>query len=161
MGKIDLGTPVAERTRYEDDVYTWVGEQVALLRAGRFSEVDVSNVVEELSDVARSEFRSLVSALEILVLHLLKWDYQPNRRTRSWTLSIREQRVQVMDVLSDSPGLKSQVAEALTRGFIKGRIKALDETGLEDNEIPDDCPYTFDDVMGRVIAWLPASDQSN
>jgi hypothetical protein len=145
--------PLVQGTRYEDDFYTWVEEQVALLRAGQLTEIDALNVAEELSDVGKSEFNSLKSALTILVLHLLKWDYQPARRTRSWELSIREQRIQIAHVLEDSPGLKPRIQTALERAYSSGRTKALDETGLADDEVPEMSPYAFDDLMQREIKF--------
>jgi Domain of unknown function DUF29 len=145
--------PQPSATRYEDDLYTWAEEQVALLRAGRLSEVDALNIAEELADVGKSEFNSLQSAIAVLTQHLLKWDHQPARRSRSWELSIREQRNQVAQVLEDSPGLKSRISTAIARGYSSARMRALDETGLADEAIPEICPYTFEDMMTRAIAF--------
>src|SRR5215213_2020801 len=80
------------RTRYEDDLYAWVNEQVELLRAGRLDEIDAENIAEELSDLGKDEFAKLQSCLRVLLMHMLKWDQQPEHRTRSWVFSIREQR---------------------------------------------------------------------
>jgi Domain of unknown function DUF29 len=146
-------TPPVPGTRYEDDVYTWVQEQVALLRAGKLNEIDALNIAEELADVGKSEFNSLRSAIAVLTLHLLKWDHQPARRSRSWELSIREQRNQVAQVLEDSPGLKSRLPVAIERGYSSGRTRALDETGLGDEAIPEIYPYSFDNMMQREIAF--------
>jgi hypothetical protein len=143
------------RTRYEDDLYTWVQEQVALLRAGKFDEIDASNIAEELGDVAKAEFRSLVSAIALVVPHLLKWDYQPGRRSRSWELSVREHRDQILDTLADNPGLKSRLRDALARGYKYGRLGAMKETKFADDAIPDVCPYTFDEMMTREIEFGP------
>jgi len=79
-------------TLYDDDVIAWVEQQVALLRAGRWSELDVDNIVEEIEDVGKSEQRELRSRLEVLIAHLLKWKYQPDRQGHSWRLTIRAQR---------------------------------------------------------------------
>ena len=145
--------PTSPRTRYEDDLYTWVEEQVALLRAGKLSEIDAANIAEELGDVARSEFRSLVSAIAIVMLHLLKWDHQPGRRSRSWELSIREHRARISDDLKDSPGLKGRLTEAMERGYEYGRIRALEESKLADGAIPEACPYSFEEVMKRPVVY--------
>jgi hypothetical protein len=77
-------------TRYEDDLYTWVEEQCALLRAGRLTEIDALNVAEELADVGREQLDKLQSAIAVLTMHLLKWDHQPKKRSRSWELTVRE-----------------------------------------------------------------------
>ena len=142
-------------TRYEDDLYTWAHEQVALLRAGRLSEIDAANIAEELADVGRSEFRSLVSTFAVLIQHLLKWDHQPDRRSRSWLLTIREHRRRIKADLADSPGLTSRLSEALERAYASARNSALDETELPDEAIPESCVYTFDEIMTRAID-LPA-----
>ena len=139
----------AERTRYEDDLYTWVQEQVELLRAGRVDEIDAENIAEELSDLGKSEFSKLRSALRVLVLHMLKWDQQPEHRTPSWVYSIREQRRRYREILEDNPGLKSRCVEALGRAYPDARDWAANETNLPEDEFPDECPYTWDDLLER------------
>ena len=143
------------RTRHEDDLYTWVQEQVALLRAGRLSEVDALNVAEELGDVGRSEFRSLESAIAVLTMHLLKWDFQPNRRSLSWELTVHEQRERIADVLADNPGLKARLDDAVSRGYKYGRIEALKVTKLPKVALPTACPYSYDEIMSRPIVHEP------
>ncbi len=143
-----VGKPPA---RYEDDFYTWLLEQVALLRAGRLTEIDALNVAEELSDVAKSEYRSLESAFAVLAQHLLKWDHQPERRSRSWFLTMREQRRRVGKILRDNPGLKARLAEAITDGYADGRDRALSESQLADDAFPETCPYELADLMERTF----------
>jgi hypothetical protein len=138
-------------TRYEDDLFTWVWEQVALLRAGRLTEVDGVNVAEELSDVGNELYFRLESSFAVLTQHLLKWDHQPKRRTRSWQISIREQRRRITRLLKKSPGLKSELNEAIESGYEDGRERAILETKMADEAFPETCPYTFDDMMTRVI----------
>ena len=140
------------RTRYEDDLYTWVHEQVALLQAGRLDEVDALNVAEELGDVGKSEFSKIRSALEIILTHMLKWDHQPDKKTRSWANSIAVQRLEYADVLTDNPGLKSRRAEALERAYRRARLEASSETGLPVATFPPECPYTWDDILDRPFA---------
>jgi hypothetical protein len=134
--------PASPRTRYEDDVYTWVLEQVALLQAGRLTEIDALNIAEELADVAKAELRALTSTIAVLTQHLLTWDHQQERRSRSWELSIREQRARITDVIVDSPGLKSRLSDAIERGYRSGRNAALEETKFAENAMPEKCPYT-------------------
>jgi hypothetical protein len=83
------------RARYQDDLYSWAVEQAALLRAGQITEADAKNIAEELDDVGNEQYRRLESALRIILLHLLKWDHQPERRSHSWWSSILVQRNQV------------------------------------------------------------------
>src|ERR687883_164807 len=84
--------PEGERARYDRDLYSWAIEQAALLRAGRIAEADVLNIAEEIDDVGNEQYDKLESALRIILIHLLKWDHQPERRSRSWWASIRVQR---------------------------------------------------------------------
>jgi len=102
----------------EADLYSWAGHQAELLRAGRLSEIDAAAIAEEIDDVGEEQYDKLESAFRALMLHLLKRDHQPSMRSRSWTLTIREQRRRVERRLRKNPGLKSQVDEALkTRGL--------------------------------------------
>ena len=141
------------RTRYEDDLYTWVEEQVALLRAGRLSEVDALNVAEELSDVGISELKGLRSSIAVLVQHLLKWDYQPRRRSLSWMATVNEQRRQVQLALEESPGLTSKLTTIVSDGYASGLDKAVAETGLDYDTFPAACPYSFEEMMARPIVY--------
>src|SRR5215207_4864902 len=84
---------------YERDFYSWTQEQGRLLRQGAWAQIDRDNIAEEIETLGRSEFDKLESALRILLLHLLKWDHQPAMRSRSWVLSIKEQRIQVRKVI--------------------------------------------------------------
>ena len=85
----------------------------------------------------------------MLLLHFLKWDFQPGKRSRSWALSIKTQRVEIEDVLSDNPGLKARIGEAAARAYRKARIAAADETGLDEQTFPETCGYSFDEMMSR------------
>lgn len=141
--------PPAGPTRYEDDLYTWTEEQVALLRAGRFDEIDVENIAEEIRSLGQSEKSKLDGILRVLVMHMLKWDQQPEFRTPSWVYSIREQRRRYDDLIRDNPGLKSRRDAALRRIFPIARDWAAAETHFDVSEFPDACPYDWDDLIGR------------
>ncbi|MEL6061049.1 MULTISPECIES: DUF29 domain-containing protein [unclassified Methylobacterium] len=139
----------AVRTRYEEDLCAWVQEQVALLRAGRFDAIDVERVAEELEDLSKREFSKLYSCLRVLVMHMLKWDQQPEHRTPSWIYSIREQRRRLDRLLKESPSLKARLAEALADAYPDARDWAADETHLTPDEFPSVCPYTWEDIRAR------------
>ena len=141
--------PARKRAGYDDDYYTWVNEQVALLRARRFDELDVENVAEELSDLGKSEFLRLRSGLRVLLMQMLKWDRQPEHRTPSWIYSIREQRRRYAEILEDNPGLKSRRDEALKRAYLDARDWAADETHLPADEFAKSCPYRWGDILER------------
>jgi Domain of unknown function DUF29 len=91
---------------YQKDFYSWTCEQAELLKAGRLNELDVFNLIEEIETMGRSEKRALESRLTVLLVHLLKWLYQPARRGRSWQLAIQEQRLEFFDVLNDNLNCK-------------------------------------------------------
>ena len=135
--------------RYEDDFYTWVQEQVALLRGRYFGELDLENIIEELEDLSKSEFSKLYSCLRVLMMHMLKWDQQPEHRTPSWIFSIREQRRRFHRLLKHSPGLKARLEEAREAAYPDSRDWAADETHLVPEDFPKTCPYTWDDLLER------------
>ena len=145
-----------ERARYDRDLYSWAAEQAALLRAGRIAEADVLNIAEEIDDVGNEQYHRLESALRIVLLHLLKWDHQPERRSRSWWASIRVQRNHVRRVLRKNPGLKSEVDGAVTEAYETARIEAAVQTSRGEEAFPVDCPYSWDEIMERPITWPPA-----
>jgi hypothetical protein len=138
--------------RYEDDLYGWVQHQVALLKAGRLTEVDAGNIAEELSDVGGEQYDKLESALRVVMLHLLKWDHQPTHRSRSWVLSVREHRRRIERILRKNPSLRPQIEEARLEGYIDAQDDAVRETGFPETQFPDECPYDWDAIMNRVVA---------
>ena len=91
---------------YDTDYVAWLEEQVAHLRAGRISALDVENVAEELESLMRSQRQQLENRLEVLTLHLLKWDNQPDQRSNRWRATVAEQRGRIRRLLRDSPSLK-------------------------------------------------------
>jgi len=102
---------------YEHDFYSWLMEQARHLREGRFEALDCDNLAEEIESLGREQFNKLVSALRVLMVRVLKWDHQTSLRSRSWILSIQEQRLEIADVLSDNPSLKPRIDEAIARAY--------------------------------------------
>ena len=137
---------------YERDFYSWSMEQARLIREGHLSALDRDNLAEEIESLGREQFNKLVSALRVAMMHMVKWDHQPARRSRSWALSIEEQRLEIADVVADNPSLKPRLGEAIDRAYRHARIEAAKETGLDDTTFPADCPYSFDDIMLRMLA---------
>ncbi len=137
--------------KYERDFYSWLMEQARHLRKGRFHALDRDNLAEEIESLGREQFNTLVSALRVLMAHILKWDHQPPLRSRSWVLSIQEQRLEIADVLADNPGLKPRIDEAIARAYRRARIEAAKETGLDEDKFPTTCPYSLDDLTSRVF----------
>ena len=136
---------------YERDVYSWSQEQARYVREGQWALVDRANVAEEIESLGRTEFNRLESALRVLMLHMLKWDHQPAKRTRSWALSVREQRLELDDVLADNPGLRPRIGEATTRAYRKARVQAAKETGFNETRFPAECPYSWNDIISRKL----------
>jgi hypothetical protein len=132
---------------YERDFYAWTSEQAALLRARDLSSADLDNIAEELESMGRSEKRELVDRLSILLLHLLKWRFQPGLRSASWRLSVEEQRYRLADHLKDNPSLKATLSEAIAQGYNLAVIGCARETGLEKKAFPAKCPWPFEQIM--------------
>jgi hypothetical protein len=145
--------PAQPRRHYRDDLYGWVEEQVALLKAGRLSEIDCVNIADELGDVGSEQYDKLESAIRVVLLHLLKWDHQPDHRSKSWAYSIRTQRRQIARVLKKNPSLKPYIAEAIGEAHEDARDDAQKETELPATSFPEDCPYDWDTILTRVIEF--------
>ena len=141
------------RASYKDDPYTWALEQADLLRDGRLDLIDTVNLADEIAAWAHYLADKLRSDLARVLQHLLKWDHQPERRSRSWALSIEEHRRRVSEHLRDGPGLRSILLELSARAYADGRGHALRDTRLPRTALPVICPYTWDDIMSRPIDW--------
>ena len=145
------GAPAAP-ARYKNDFYGWALEQGALLRAGRLDAVDVENLAEEIEALGRNELDRLRSFYRLILLHMLKWEHQPNLRSRSWAASIAVHRIHVEQVLEDNPSLRSRRGQALAGAYRLARAEAVRETGLAAATFPEICPFTLDEVMTRSYA---------
>ena len=135
--------------QYETDFYGWTNQQAALLRAGKLLEADIAHIAEEIEDMGKNLKRELVSRLEILFVHLLKWQYQPRHHGNSWRYTIDEQRAKLVDYLEDNPSLKSQLPEAFERGYRYAVRGATKETGLPKNTFPEPCPWTYEQALNE------------
>jgi hypothetical protein len=140
-------------SRYEHDVIAWAEEQAALLRAGRFGQVDIEHLADEIEDVGKGEQRALASRMSLLLAHLLKWQYLPERRGAGWQATIRAQRRALAAHLASVPSLKRMLADAngWTRIWGDAVAKAIDETGLD--RFPEDCPWPLENILAQ--DWLP------
>jgi hypothetical protein len=130
---------------YEQDLYAWATEQAKMLRAGRLSEIDAEHLAEEIEGLSAREKRELRRRLAILIQHLLKWQYQPERQSVSWQLTITNQRDEILEILKDSPSLNEFFAGLLSIAYAQGKKWAELETGLK--RLPDECPYTLEQIM--------------
>jgi Domain of unknown function DUF29 len=141
---------------YGADFYSWAFHQANLLRAGRLSEIDSENIAEELTGLGNEQYDKLESALAVLLMHLLKWDHQPDRRSRSWQNSIREQRRRVDRLLRKNPGLKPHRDEAVGEAYLDARDRASTEIDKDIDQFPGHCPYPWEDIMSREIEYATA-----
>ena len=132
---------------YDTDFYAWANEQAALLRSGNLSAADIENIAEEIESMGRSEKRELVSRLTVLLLHLLKWQYQPERQGRSWRLTIKEQRRKASRHIQENPSLKRELTEAITTAYGDAIIEAERETDMDETTFPTECPWSFGQIM--------------
>ncbi|MDG5495480.1 DUF29 domain-containing protein [Niveispirillum sp. BGYR6] len=132
---------------YETDFYAWAMEQAALLRAGKLSAADIDNIAEEIESMGKTEKRELISRLKVLLMHLLKWQFQPAGRCVSWQLTIKEQRREVADHLSDNPSLKSRLPDSMANAYAVAIIAAARETSIAEETFPAECPWSFEQIM--------------
>jgi uncharacterized Zn finger protein len=137
----------AKTTLYDRDFFAWSLEQAKLLRAGKLVEADIEHIAEEIETMGRTEKRELISRLSVLLLHLLKWRYQPEKRGLSWEASIRVQRNRLADHLDDNPSLKPLLPQALASAYRDTTLEAVAETGLAGATFPATCPWTVEQVL--------------
>jgi len=138
---------VDEDPKYDSDFHAWAAEQAALLRTGRVAEADIQHIAEEIETLGRGERRELVNRLSVLLLHMLKWSYQPERQGRSWELTIKEQRRALSLHLRDNPSLAAQPESAMADAYGNAALRMAQETGLLEDMLPWSCPYTFAEAM--------------
>ena len=140
---------------YEQDVLVWATEQARLLRAGCFDQLDIEHLAEEIEDVGKSEQRELANRMAVLLVHLLKWQRQPERRGTSWQLTIRNQRRGIRRRVQETPSLKAKLdSREWWDGVWEDAVaQAAQETGLAD--FPETCPWAREAILDE--AWLPES----
>ena len=138
---------------YDADYAAWLNAQVELLGAGRFEELDVENLIEEVGDLGRSEFSSFVSGIEIVLVHMLKWEHQPGRRTRGWVASIVEHRRRIARSLKANPSYRSRIPEAIEGAYDTAQAKAAGEADLPLDTFPAINPYDWDAITSRDYSY--------
>ena len=145
---------VQRSAAYEADVLAWANEQAALVRAGKFAQLDIEHVADEEEDVGKSERRELESRVAALMAQLLKWRFQPANQSKNWERTIREQRKRVVKKLKETPSLAPLLSDP---AWIDGAwgdavTAALAETGLD--ALPENCPWSIVDQV-LVDGWFP------
>jgi hypothetical protein len=134
---------------YNKDYAYWAEEMAAKLQQRQFDELDIENLVEEIKDLSKRERDKLLSSLRLIIHHLLKWDYQPEKRSRSWQITIKRERNNIAFYLEDSPSLQKYLTDDwLKKVYLNGSLDATKETDLD---FPLDCPYQITEVLNRDI----------
>jgi hypothetical protein len=128
---------------YDRDFYAWAKQQAGLLREGRLSEADIGHIAEEIESMGKTEKRELISRMTILLLHLLKWQFQPSHRGASWRASINNARDDIADHLEDNPSLKTQLDAVILSAYRRAARQAAAETGFGESLFPGTCPWSF------------------
>ncbi|MFB2833376.1 DUF29 domain-containing protein [Floridanema evergladense] len=132
---------------YERDFYAWTQQQVNLLKTQQWNRVDTFNLIEEIESLGRKECQELRNRLGVLLGHLLKWQFQPEKRSNSWLGTIREQRIQIKLLLQDSPSLKPYLSQCFLDAYELGLALAIKETQLDEQSFPEVCLYTPEQAM--------------
>lgn len=135
-------------TLYDRDIALWSDQMVDLLRQGKFDELDLEHLIDEVSDLGRRERDRLVSAVRLILHHLLKWQFQPERRARSWVQTIQRERINLESYLADTPSLKRiQTQDWLEKTYKIARKDTALETDLPLSQFPEKCPYSWDQIF--------------
>ncbi len=136
---------------YETDFYAWTQQQALLLQQQQWSQLDLPNLIDEIHSLGKQQRAELRNPLSVLIGHLLKWEYQSERRSRSWLATIRVQRRDIQELLEENPSLKPYLQEALQKVYESGRNLASGETNLAVKTFPQDSPYTLEEIVSEVF----------
>lgn len=139
---------------YDTDFYAWANRQAALLRSGQLEQADITLIAEEIESMGKSELRELENRLTVLFLHLLEWRFQPSRRSRSWELTIKEQRRRLRRHLAHNPSLQHRLEQAREDAYGDAILEAASETGLAEDGFPPQCPFTPEQTLDD--QWWPS-----
>lgn len=128
------------------------------LRNREWNHVDLPNLIEEIESLGKQQRQELRNRLSVLIGHLLKWQYQPQNRSRSWLATLRIQRLDITELLEDNPSLKPYIAEAIGRAYLRGVELAIQETDLPDYSFPAECPYSLAEILSHTFYPGESSD---
>ena len=138
---------------YEQDFLSWIEAQAKALKDRQVAALDWDNLVEEIESMGRSQRNELKSRLRVLLMHLIKWHWQPEKRSTSWQLTIKEQRLSLRDLLEMSPSLRPSLPVLLPKAWQDASSSAALETGLKESIFSEICPWSVEDVL--LDGWLP------
>ena len=132
---------------YDKDFHAWAFNQAHLVRTGKLEQLDIANIAEELESMGRREKNELVSRLTLLFHHLLKWQFQPERQSRSWKLTIQHQRSSLADLLEDNPSLKAELHTSVGKAYRRGLRDVSKETEIKASTFPVKPPWTLEQTL--------------
>ncbi|WP_413172759.1 DUF29 domain-containing protein [Anabaena azotica] len=134
---------------YDQDFYAWVEQTAELLKSGNWETLDLENLIEEVVDLGKSQQRALQSALRLVLSHLLKWKYQPEKCSNSWQITITRERLNLDELLTESPSLQRFLNDAdwINTTYQRARREAIVETGLAEDNFPIVCPFAVDEIL--------------
>ncbi|APB34331.1 hypothetical protein GlitD10_2005 [Gloeomargarita lithophora Alchichica-D10] len=132
---------------YNQDFLMWTEQQAHLLESHCWHKLDIANLTEEILALGKQQRQEFRNRLAVLLTHLLKGQYQPHRRGQSWILTIKEQRLQVDELLQDNPSLNADIEALQAASYRLAILRAAQETKLDENQFPVNCPYTFAQIM--------------
>ena|SRR5579872_910584 len=144
---------IQKKQEYEKDFYAWAIHNAQLLRKGKLSEIDIENIAEEIESMGKSEKRELINRLIVLMAHLLKWKLQKVRRSKSWTITIKNQRAELNDLLEESPSLKKEMEEKFKHAYERAIGMAAEQTGMDEEAFPRTPPFTLKECLKS--SYLP------
>lgn len=145
--KLPLSPRPLGKLIYQSDFYKWTQLQAALLRQGKTENLDLENLIEEIESLGRSDKRALKSYLIVLLMHLLKCEFQPSKRTTSWKRSIDNSRQEIHLILDDSPSLRTEIKKLIPVAYEYAKERASTETGISREKFPDICPWKQEDLL--------------
>jgi len=144
---------------YETDFFAWTQAQAELLRHQQWNQLDLPNLIEEIESLGRQQRQELRNRLSILIGDLLKWQYQPQMRTRSWLATIRIQRIDIQDLVVDNPSSQPYLEGTVQQAYSKGVALAVAETNLPFTTFPQDCSYSIEEILSdRFYPGLPSPE---
>ena len=155
MRRAKAGGARSAAAPYDKDVILWSEQQARLLRAGRFAELDIEHLADEIEDVGKSEKRELAGRMAVLLAHLLKWSRQPKMRSSSWRSTIVVQRKRVALAIKATPSLKAVMRDPDWREdmWLDAVAQAQKEMGLALEDLPAVCPWTMEQAVDPDF-WL-------
>jgi hypothetical protein len=138
---------VGQSDLYDEDFFEWTRHNAELLRSGRFEQADIEHIAEEIEDMGKRNLHEMSSRVRVLLSHLLKWQLQPEKKSRSWERTIASQRTELGQLLEDSPSLRVRIQPNLRHIYQKSVQLAVLDTGLPNSQFPSECPFTVDQIL--------------